>query len=92
MGLLELEGLTKRFSGLTAVDDVNLTVERGETKAVIGPNGAGKSTTINLVTGLLEPTEGHVYYDLPDDDAADLHELREVPEDERDQDQQRRIA
>jgi branched-chain amino acid transport system ATP-binding protein len=92
MGLLEMEGLTKRFSGLTAVDDVDLTVERGETKAIIGPNGAGKSTTINLVTGLLQPTEGHVYYDPPDDDAADLHEVREIPEEDRNQDQQRRIS
>ena len=91
MGLLEMEGLTKRFSGLTAVDDVDLTVERGETKAIIGPNGAGKSTTINLVTGLLEPTSGHVYYDLPDEDAADLHEIRAVPADQRDESQRKRL-
>ena len=91
MGLLEMERLTKRFSGLTAVDEVNLTVERGETKAIIGPNGAGKSTTINLVTGLLEPTDGHVYYDLPDDAAADLQDIRTVPEEDRDETQKKRI-
>jgi branched-chain amino acid transport system ATP-binding protein len=91
MGLLEMEGLTKRFAGLTAVDKVNLTVNRGETKAIIGPNGAGKSTAINLVTGLLEPTAGHIYYDLPDDDAADLHELREIPDNDRDQRQRQRL-
>ena len=91
MGLLEMEGLTKRFSGLTAVDDVDLTVERGETKAIIGPNGAGKSTTINLVTGLLEPTAGHVYYDPPDGAAADIHELRTIPDEERSADQQQRL-
>jgi branched-chain amino acid transport system ATP-binding protein len=91
MGLLETEGLTKRFSGLTAVDDVDLTVERGETKAIIGPNGAGKSTTINLITGLLEPTNGHVYYDLADGDADELHELRAVAEDERTNDQRQRL-
>ena len=91
MGLLEMEGLTKRFSGLTAVDDVDLTVERGETKAIIGPNGAGKSTTINLVTGLLEPTAGHVYYDPSDEAAADIHELRAIPDEERSADQQQRL-
>jgi branched-chain amino acid transport system ATP-binding protein len=91
MGLLEMEGLTKRFSGLTAVDDVDLTVERGETKAIIGPNGAGKSTTINLITGLLEPTAGHVYYDPPDEAAADIHELRTIPDEERSADQQQRL-
>jgi branched-chain amino acid transport system ATP-binding protein len=91
MGLLETEGLTKRFSGLTAVDDVDLTVERGETKAIIGPNGAGKSTTINLVTGLLESTEGHVYYDLPDGDAAELQEIRAVEPDEREEAQRQRL-
>jgi branched-chain amino acid transport system ATP-binding protein len=84
MGLLETEGLTKRFSGLTAVDDVDLSVKRGETKAIIGPNGAGKSTTINLITGLLAPTEGHVYYGLPDEAAADLDSIRSTPESERD--------
>jgi len=58
MALLETENLTKQFNGLTAVDHVDLTVEEGETRAIIGPNGAGKSTFINLVTGMLEPTEG----------------------------------
>ena len=92
MGILEMEGLTKRFSGLTAVDDVDLTVERGETKAIIGPNGAGKSTTINLVTGLLQPTSGHVYYDPPDDAASDIHEIRAIPAEERSNDQRQRLA
>jgi branched-chain amino acid transport system ATP-binding protein len=91
MGILEMEGLTKRFAGLTAVDNVNLTVNRGETKAIIGPNGAGKSTAINLVTGLLEPTAGYIYYDLPDADAADLRELREIPEENRNQGQRQRL-
>jgi branched-chain amino acid transport system ATP-binding protein len=91
MGLLEMERLTKRFSGLTAVDHVDLTVERGETKAIIGPNGAGKSTTINLVTGLLDPTEGHVYYDPTGEAASDIHEIRTIEPDERSEKQRRRI-
>jgi branched-chain amino acid transport system ATP-binding protein len=91
MGLLETHGLTKRFAGLTAVDDVDLSVERGNTRAVIGPNGAGKSTFINLVTGLLDPTEGYVYYDPSDADAAELSELEGTPENDRTSDQRQRL-
>jgi branched-chain amino acid transport system ATP-binding protein len=75
MALLETDGLTKRFSGLTAVDHVDLSVERGETRAIIGPNGAGKSTLINLVTGLLEPSEGRVAFDGSDVTGLDPHEI-----------------
>jgi branched-chain amino acid transport system ATP-binding protein len=75
MTLLETNGLTKRFAGLTAVDDVNLRVEQGETRAVIGPNGAGKSTTINLITGMLEPTEGSVTFDGQEITGLEPHEV-----------------
>ena len=60
--LLETNGLTKRFGELTAVDEVDLQLEEGESLSIIGPNGAGKSTTVNLITGLLNPTEGEVLY------------------------------
>ncbi|WP_299267290.1 ABC transporter ATP-binding protein [Halorientalis sp.] len=66
MSILETDGLTKEFGGLTAVDDVDLTVEQGEVRAIIGPNGAGKSTFINLITGLLDPTNGAVRFDGAD--------------------------
>jgi branched-chain amino acid transport system ATP-binding protein len=59
--LLETEGLTKKFGGLIAVDDVNFTLEEDELRCVIGPNGAGKTTFFNLLTGALEPTNGAVY-------------------------------
>jgi branched-chain amino acid transport system ATP-binding protein len=75
MSLLQTEGLTKRFAGLTAVDHVDLAVERGETKAIIGPNGAGKSTFINLVTGMLEPTAGTVAFDGDDITGYDPHQV-----------------
>jgi branched-chain amino acid transport system ATP-binding protein len=91
MGLLDTADLTKRFAGLTAVDSVDLSVGRGETKAIIGPNGAGKSTFINLVTGLLDPTEGDVFYDLPDAEAAELREIAAVDPDDRDADQRTRL-
>ncbi|MFC4551192.1 MULTISPECIES: ABC transporter ATP-binding protein [Halorussus] len=61
-GLLVLDGLTKRFGGLTAVDDLSFAVEEGEILGFIGPNGAGKSTTFNCVTGTYPPTEGTVWY------------------------------
>ena len=62
MSLLETRGLTKRFGGLTAVDDLTLTVEPGEVRGLIGPNGSGKSTVINLVTGVLRPSAGSVRF------------------------------
>jgi branched-chain amino acid transport system ATP-binding protein len=58
--VLRTEGLTIRFGGLTALNNVNLEVRRGEIRAVIGPNGAGKSTFFNCVTGVLRPTSGRI--------------------------------
>lgn len=56
--MIELDRLTKRFGALVAVDDVTMTVERGEVLGFLGPNGAGKSTTMKIVAGFLEPTSG----------------------------------
>ncbi len=53
------EALTKRFNGVTAVDGVQFTVDRGEVLGFLGPNGAGKSTTMRMLAGCLEPDEGH---------------------------------
>lgn len=58
--LLKVDGLTKRFGGLTAVANVSLSVAKGEIHAVIGPNGAGKSSLINLLSGDLAPTSGSI--------------------------------
>lgn len=57
---LAAEGLTRRFGGLTAVDDVSLALATGELHAVIGPNGAGKSTLVNLLAGELRPSVGRI--------------------------------
>src|SRR5215211_2552740 len=58
--VLRTEGLTIRFGGLTALNNVNLDIRRGEIRAIIGPNGAGKSTFFNCVTGVLHPTAGRI--------------------------------
>jgi branched-chain amino acid transport system ATP-binding protein len=56
--LLVLDGLTKRFGGLTAVNAVSFSLERGEVVGLLGPNGSGKTTVLNMVSGFLMPTEG----------------------------------
>ncbi|MDN5925777.1 MAG: ABC transporter ATP-binding protein [Hyphomicrobiales bacterium] len=60
---LKVEGLTRRFSGLTAVDYVSFEVPPGAIHALIGPNGAGKTTTFNMIAGALKPTSGDVSLD-----------------------------
>lgn len=60
--ILRTDGLTRRFGSLTAVDDVSLSVPRGEFRSVIGPNGAGKTTLFNLLTGVMSPTAGAVHF------------------------------
>ena len=61
--LLALQGLTRRFGGLTAVDQVSAEVSRGELVGLIGPNGAGKTTLFNLISGVTSPSEGEVRFD-----------------------------
>src|SRR5229473_5759578 len=58
--ILQTIGLEKRFGGILAAQNVNLTVEPGARHALIGPNGAGKTTVINLLTGVLRPTAGRI--------------------------------
>jgi branched-chain amino acid transport system ATP-binding protein len=60
--LLETRALTKRFGGLTAVDEVDLRVASGEIRALIGPNGAGKTTLVGMICGRLAPTSGRILY------------------------------
>jgi branched-chain amino acid transport system ATP-binding protein len=63
MSLLQVEGASKRFGNLVAIDEVSLTVEPGELRAIIGPNGAGKTTFFNLVSGLVAPTSGAILFE-----------------------------
>jgi len=63
MGILEVKNVNKRFGGLQALGDVNLTVEENTVHAIIGPNGAGKSTLLNCLVGKLVPDTGSVMFD-----------------------------
>ena len=60
--LLELQGVTKRFGGLTAVNDVSIGVEEGEIYGLIGPNGAGKTTLLNCISGFYTPESGRILF------------------------------
>lgn len=71
--LLAIENLVKRFGGLTATDDISLSVEAGEVRGVIGPNGAGKTTLLNLIGGASPPTIGAIKFDGTDISALSTH-------------------
>lgn len=66
MSLLTVSGLTKRFGGLAAVDDVSFEVEEGSVTGLIGPNGAGKSTLFSMIAGAQRPTAGRLSFDGKD--------------------------
>jgi branched-chain amino acid transport system ATP-binding protein len=72
--ILSTRGLTKRFGGLVAVNDVSLGVERGSIKAIIGPNGSGKTTFFNLITGTLKPSSGRIFFEGRDITRYSMHE------------------
>ena len=59
---LEVQGITKRFGGLIANEDVSFTVNQGEILSIIGPNGAGKSTLFNCITGFYRPNAGRIFF------------------------------
>jgi branched-chain amino acid transport system ATP-binding protein len=76
--ILETKNLTKEFKGFTAVNDVNLRVQRGHIHALIGPNGAGKTTCFNLLTKFLVPTSGQILFngrDITRDKPAQIARL-----------------
>jgi ABC-type branched-subunit amino acid transport system ATPase component len=73
---LQTIGLFKKFGGLTATHDVSLRIEAGARHALIGPNGAGKTTLINLLSGVLLPTAGHIRLD--DEDITNLSQHQRV--------------
>jgi branched-chain amino acid transport system ATP-binding protein len=76
--LLAAEGLTRRFGGLAANQDVNLTLERGVLHALLGPNGAGKSTCINMLSGDLPPSAGSIRYRGEDITGLSAHQRSRI--------------
>lgn len=66
MALLTVDGITVRFGGITALDDLSFTIEEGQICGLIGPNGAGKTTLFNVVSRIYDPTEGSVTFDGKD--------------------------
>jgi branched-chain amino acid transport system ATP-binding protein len=68
--VFKTEGLTKRFSGFTAVNEVSIEIPEGGVRTIIGPNGAGKTTFFNLLSGALPPSEGRIFF--RDRDVTDL--------------------
>ncbi|MEM9851784.1 MAG: ATP-binding cassette domain-containing protein, partial [Pseudomonadota bacterium] len=71
--VLETRGLIRRFGGLTAVDDVSLSVPKGQIRALIGPNGAGKTTLVSLISGRIPPSAGRVFFEGRDVTALPAH-------------------
>src|SRR5438046_8755007 len=61
--LLEARAISKAFSGIRVLDAVNLDVRRGEVHALVGENGAGKATFMNMLSGVLRPDAGEIYWD-----------------------------
>ena len=64
--ILECDGITKKFGGLIALDNVSFKVDTGEIFGIIGPNGSGKTTLLNVISGLLKPERGRVYFNGTD--------------------------
>lgn len=62
MAILEIKGISKCFGGFQALQRLDLAIDSASIRAIIGPNGAGKSTLFNLISGLLNPTEGEIYF------------------------------
>ena len=58
--MIEVKNVTKKYGGVTAVDNISFQIKEGEIVGLLGPNGAGKSTTMNMITGYIEPTEGDI--------------------------------
>jgi len=77
MSLLQLDEITLRFGGLTAVDGVSFAVERGEILTLIGPNGAGKTSIFNMISRLYSPSGGRIHFEGVDITRAPAHEIAE---------------
>jgi branched-chain amino acid transport system ATP-binding protein len=75
---LEVKNLTLRFGGITAVNDIELSIHTGELVAVIGPNGAGKTSLLNCITGYYKPQEGQIFFNGKDITRLSTHHLTKL--------------
>lgn len=78
MSLLKMNGITKSFNGVTVLQDVNLTVGRGEVHALLGENGAGKSTLMNVLTGVFPRDAGTIVFDGNDVGVVTIRQSEEM--------------
>lgn len=76
--IIEVQNITKKFKGLTAVKDVSFSIREGAITGMIGPNGAGKSTTFNMICGYYPPTEGKIFYKGQDITDKKAHEYTKM--------------
>lgn len=76
--MIKTEGVSMRFGGLTAVSDLNITIEKNEIVGLIGPNGAGKTTAFNTITGVYKPSEGHIVFKGTDITGIKPHRITEL--------------
>jgi len=72
---LRLEGLTRRFGGVVAVDNISVTIPKGEIVGLVGPNGSGKTTLVNLVTGFVTKSAGQVFFEGTDITRLPSHQI-----------------
>lgn len=73
--LIQIKNLSKVFGGVTAVADLDCTVEKGELLGIIGPNGSGKTTLVNLMTGFVKPSTGKIFYNSQDITRMPAHRI-----------------
>jgi len=78
MSIFETRGITKRFGGLTAVNDLTFTVNKGEIFGIIGPNGSGKTTVFNLISRFFPITAGEIYFNDKRIDTLPAHEICKI--------------
>ena len=78
MPILETKGLTKDFGGLRALDQLDFHVDEGEIVSVIGPNGAGKTTFFNVLSGMMEPDDGEIWFEDTDIVGLEPHQILEL--------------
>src|SRR3990167_3575553 len=78
MALLETKGLKKSYAGRAVVNGVDITISPGEIVGLLGPNGAGKTTTFYLVTGIVKPDSGNIFFDKRDISRYPMHERAQL--------------